>query len=156
VKRVIGIDVGLSGAIAVLGEVNKVYDMPVHEVRVNSKMRKRIDIRQLLSLLRTLYPADHVFIEKVNAMPKEGAAGAFTFGFGCGVVETCVVAAGIPYTYVTPMKWKKAMNCPKEKDAARMRASQLLPDMAEYWKLKKHDGRAEAALIALYGQQNIS
>jgi hypothetical protein len=31
------------------------------------------------------------------------------------------------------------------------RANQLLPFCTDMWPLKKHDGRAEAALIAVYG-----
>jgi hypothetical protein len=45
---------------------------------------------------------------------------------------------------------------PKAKDAARARASQLLPQAAHQWPLKKHDGRAESALIALYGARQLS
>jgi hypothetical protein len=30
-------------------------------------------------------------------------------------------------------------------------ASQIFPDCADQWALVKHDGRAEAALIAYYG-----
>jgi hypothetical protein len=44
---------------------------------------------------------------------------------------------------------------PAEKDGARARASQLLPQHAGHWPLKKHDGRAEAALIALYGWRQL-
>jgi crossover junction endodeoxyribonuclease RuvC len=49
------------------------------------------------------------------------------------------------------MKWKKSLGVPADKYAARMRASQLLPEFAHNWPLKKHDGRAEASLISLYG-----
>jgi crossover junction endodeoxyribonuclease RuvC len=52
---------------------------------------------------------------------------------------------------VRPNIWKKAIGCPKDKDMARMLASRLLPQHSDNWPLKKHDGRAEAALIALYG-----
>ena len=36
------------------------------------------------------------------------------------------------------------------KDAARAKAAELYPDIADCFKLKKHDGRAEALLIARY------
>lgn len=38
-----------------------------------------------------------------------------------------------------------------DKAAARHRASQLWPGLADSFALVKHDGRAEAALIALHG-----
>jgi hypothetical protein len=46
-----------------------------------------------------------------------------------------------------------ALRVPAEKDGARARASQLIPAGASWWPLVKHDGRAEAALIALYGSR---
>ena len=52
---------------------------------------------------------------------------------------------------VAPQKWKRALAVPADKDGARARASVLLPKHSGHWPLKKHDGRAEAALIALYG-----
>lgn len=141
----------MGGALASFSKDEKiVYDMPTFEVIVNGGKRRKIDTLKLLKILKE-DGATHVFIERVNAQPGNGAAHAFTYGFGCGVIETAVIAAGLPFTYVSPVVWKKAMSCPKDKDAARLRASQLIPDMAHNWELKKHDGRAEAALIALYG-----
>jgi crossover junction endodeoxyribonuclease RuvC len=103
-----------------------------------------------LKILKDESP-DHIYIEKVSAQFGNGAASAFTFGFVCGVIESCVVSLAIPFTYVTPQAWKKAMDCPADKDGARQRATQLLPHLAHNWTLKRQDGVAEAALIALYG-----
>lgn len=150
-KTVIGIDPGLSGAIASLSDAeNIIYDIPTFEIEKNKGKRRMIDIQKLLQILKN-DKATHAYIERVNAQPGNGIAAAFTFGFGCGIIETAVTAAGIPFTYVHPQTWKAALSCPKDKDGARMRASQLLPAMAHNWSLKKHDGRAEASLIAFYG-----
>lgn len=150
-KTIMGIDPGLSGAIASLSDAeNIIYDMPTFEITKNKSKRRMIDIPKLLDILKK-DGATHVFIERVNAQPGNGITASFTFGFGCGVIEAAVTAAGIPFTYVHPQTWKSALSCPKDKDGARMRASQLLPAMTHWWDLKKHDGRAEAALIALYG-----
>ena len=54
---------------------------------------------------------------------------------------------------VTPQLWKKAMRLVADKDAARQRAVQLFPERAEWFRRVKDDGRAEAAMIALYGWQ---
>ncbi len=155
--NIIGIDPGMGGGIAILSrdlKDNIVYDMPTLEISKNGNLRRMIDIPKLIAIIKSDdfngFP-EHVFIEKVSAQPGNGAASAFTFGFGCGVIEAVVVAIGLPFTYVTAMKWKKEMECPKDKDGARMRASQLLPNMAHNWDRKKDDGRAEAALIALWG-----
>lgn len=155
---IIGIDPGMSGAISFLSEDlkdNIVYDMPTYEITKGKSLRKRIDIPKLISILKSSdwngFP-EHVYIEQVSAQPGNGSAAAFTYGFGCGVIEACVVACGLPFTYVSAMRWKKDMSCPKDKDASRMRASQLLPSMASNWDRKKDDGRAESALIALWGR----
>jgi hypothetical protein len=41
-------------------------------------------------------------------------------------------------------------------NGARARATQLLPAAAHRWPLVKHDGRAEAALIAYYGRRQFN
>jgi hypothetical protein len=58
-------------------------------------------------------------------------------------------------TLVPPRRWKSALQVPASKDAARFRASQLLPQAAHLWPLKKHDGRAEAALLAVFGGRQL-
>lgn len=149
--KIIGIDVGINGAIAYLdtdeGEL-VIYDMPVDKRNKTS----RINVFALHRIIQDLKPVDHVWIEQVNAFGM-GATSSYNFGWGCGVVEAVIACEQIPFSYVTPQKWKKALQCPKEKDAARMRATQLLPQYAHNWDLKKHDGRAEAALIAYYGSK---
>lgn len=155
-KTILGIDPGMGGALASISDKEKIiYDMPTFQVTVNGGLRRKIDVPKLIKIIKTDAPT-HVFIEKVNAQPGNGAAHAFTYGFGCGVIEAAVVSCNVPFTYVTPVVWKKVMSCPKDKDGARLRASQLMPDMAHNWDLKKHDGRAEAALIALYGWEKTA
>lgn len=149
--NILAIDPGLSGAIASYdGTELLVYDMPKFDIVKNKKTRGRIDTTGFIKILRDEKP-DHVFVEQVGAMPKNGSGAMFAFGFGCGLLEGALAGTGIPFTYITPMKWKKAMGCPADKDGSRMRANQLLPAYAHNWDLKKHDGRAEASLLALYG-----
>ena len=150
--KVIGIDPGVTGCIAYYdgGEL-LLRDMPVHEITKNGKSRKRVDVLGIRAALVEFADAEHVFIEQVSAQFGNGAASAFTFGFGCGVIEAVVSCCGYPFTYVSPMRWKKDLTVPADKDAARMRASQLLPKWSDNWLRKKDDGRAESALIALWG-----
>jgi crossover junction endodeoxyribonuclease RuvC len=75
----------------------------------------------------------------------------FAFGKGYGIVLGVLAAHGVPVTLVAPAVWKRALGVLKAKDAARARASQLLPQCAGQWPLKKDHGKAEAALLALYG-----
>ena len=144
-----GIDPGFGGAIAAIDHQwsqVKIEDMPLFHV----KQKKHIDLQKLVDIIRAT-DAGHIIIEHVGVMPKQGIVSAFNFGTGFGMLQGIVATIGIPMTLVRPNKWKPKMQVPADKDGARMRASQLLPSSSDLWPLKKHDGRAEAALLAMYG-----
>lgn len=148
---IVGIDPGFNGAVAFLkNDELVIFDMPVFEFTKSGKNRKRLDTAGLHSIL-CMFDVSNVYIEQVNSH-RMGREGAMNFGKTCGAIEGVVVACGLPLTEVVPSVWKRDMRCPKDKDGARMRASQLFPDHSEQWRLKKHDGRAEAALIAAWGR----
>jgi len=149
----IGIDPGLHGAIAMYDlrtDALVVHDTPTHELTVNGKKRLQVDKHQLRDLLRTPEPG-RAFVEDVHSMPKQGVASSFKFGFVAGAIQQAVVDAGFELVLIPPQVWKRRFKLTADKDASRARASELLPAHAHLWPLKKHDGRAEAALIALYG-----
>ena len=149
----IGIDPGLHGAIASYFPAQNllgIVDMPTHEITVNGKKRLQIDKHLLRNLLRVT-DCSRAFVEDVHSMPKQGVASSFKFGFVAGCIQQAVVDAGFELVLVPPQVWKRRFNLTADKDAARARASELLPAHAHLWPLKKHDGRAEAALLALYG-----
>jgi crossover junction endodeoxyribonuclease RuvC len=95
---------------------------------------------------------DHIYIEKQQAMPKQGVSSTFKLGYAFGQIVTSVALFRRPYTLVTPVTWKRSMNLPRDKDAARRMAQQWFPDIASDLKRKKDEHRAEALLIALYGR----
>ena len=84
-------------------------------------------------------------------MPGQGVTSMFSFGFTYGALLQCIVSNGIVLEHIHPKAWRKVLKVRKGKDGSRMRASELMPEYAELWSLKKHHGRAEAALIAYYG-----
>jgi crossover junction endodeoxyribonuclease RuvC len=92
----------------------------------------------------------------VSTSPGQGVSSTFAFGRAYGIVIGILVALGTPMTFVSPAKWKRALGVPSVKDGARARASQLLPQASSRWPLKRHDGRAEAALLALYGLRSLT
>ena len=153
---VCGVDPGLSGAICVLDTAGwfQINDMPVHALLRGGKNKREVDAHRLAALLSGRI--GHAFIEQVGSMPGMGVSGAFVFGKTFGTIIGVLATHGVPMTLVSPVKWKKALLVPKSKDGARARASQLLPQAAGEWPLVKHDGRAEAALIALYGIQSFN
>lgn len=150
-KTILGIDPGLNGALAFMDDHELlIYDIPTLAIERNGKNKRQIDLQKLASILR-IYKIDHCYLENVNAMPGQGVSSMFQMGRGYGQIEMALAALCIPVTYVTPQKWKKSLAVPKDKDGARQRASQILPQWAHNWPLKKHADRAEAALIAYYG-----
>lgn len=146
-KTILGIDNGLLGCLSFYdGTELMCYDMPTMKV----KDRNVLDIQAIIHLIKRDFPA-HVYIEKTTPMPKVSGLTGYSMGHSEGVFEGILATLGTPYTLVRPAIWKKAMDCPADKNAARQRASQLMPQFTHNWPLKKHDGRAESALIALYG-----
>ncbi len=148
---ILGVDPGLNGALAFLdvaaGSLT-IHDMPTIEAGVRSK---RVVDESTLARLIDPAAANAAFIEKVGAMPGNGAVSMFGFGVSYGLVRGVVAANLIPVTLVPPQTWKSKLGVPASKEGARARASQLLPAFSHLWPLAKHDGRAEAALIAYYG-----
>jgi crossover junction endodeoxyribonuclease RuvC len=62
-----------------------------------------------------------------------------------------VASSFVPTEYVSPQKWKRHFGLTSDKDESRRAASRLLPKSAHLWARVKDDGRAEAALLAIYG-----
>src|SRR5207253_1693340 len=90
------------------------------------------------------------FVEDVHAMPKQGVVSSFGFGRSVGVVHGVLAALGYPSTRIAPEVWKRQMNLiGAVKDASRTRALKYFPRAP--LDLKKHDGRAEALLLARLG-----
>lgn len=150
---VIGIDPGAAGAVAILeaGKLVQVFDMPVVEVQVGGKAKRRVAPEILASELRLYNVADTVaVVEQVGAMPGQGVTSMFAFGQAYGLVLGVLAGLWIPTTTVTPTTWKKALKLNAGKDGARAKAAQLWPARAGEFKRVKDDGRAEAALLAYW------
>jgi uncharacterized protein YbjT (DUF2867 family) len=152
VTAILGIDIGVTGAIALLniaGELVDVFDMPV--LQDGPKGRRAVNAPLLAPIVFKSHAAT-AYVEYVGARPGEGAVGAFAFGRSRGVIEGVLGAAGIPCTFIAPASWKRAVGLSlASKDAARAEAIRRWPSHAECFALKKWDGRAEAALIAVAG-----
>jgi crossover junction endodeoxyribonuclease RuvC len=146
-ELIVGVDPGLSGAIALVdldGQLIDAYDMPVVDGLVSSALLATYEG------WRTTPYRFHAVIEDVHSMPRQGVASTFTFGRAVGAVEATFGVLGVPVTRVAPTKWKKAYGLGKDKGESRRRAIELWPDNARLFARVKDDGRAEAALIALW------
>jgi len=154
---IIGIDPGLSGAIAFYDTVEgavEIADMPTVEISRNGKNKREVSA-VLLSNILTRHKVEAAFLERVNAMAGQGVTSVFSFGRSSGMVEGILAAYDIPTTLVTPQAWQKAVGQRAGKDGSRERAMQLFPAQAELFQRKKDDGRSDAALIAYYGAKTL-
>lgn len=168
----LGVDPGLTGALAVLDPTTRAvefYDTPVLNIKSGNKMKKVMDLYALATILHGVTSGRDVMVtmEKVNAMPGMGANGerqsmgatsAFNFGMGFGMWQGMFVALRLPFQLVHPKTWKALMmaDCSKEKDASRLKAMQLFPEAAVGLNLKKHHGRADALLMAAFAARTYT
>lgn len=149
-RCIMGIDPGLSGAIAFLfiDEPHRVAveDMPVVDGNVSASL--------LTQKIKAFAPS-YAVIEHVHAMPKQGVSSTFNFGKAFGQVIGVGGALNIPLHFVTAAKWKRRFLLSADKEEARAKALQLFPACAASFARKKDHGRAEAALIAKYGAEEL-
>ena len=140
--RIIGVDPGVTGGIALLvdGKLHGVIDMPVFDSEASAA---------LIANHIQLAEPDLVVIEWVQPMPRNGSIASFSLGKNYGIVIGVCGALRHPLVKIRPNEWKKTMGLTgKDKKASLGLAIQLWPEHAEFFKRAKDDGRAEAALIA--------
>ena len=139
--KIIGIDPGLSGAIAIL-ENNKVLN--IFEIPVMSEGKK--NKRQLNSALLVKLIKDNisekdevsVVVEQVNAMPGQGVTSMFNFGQTFGAIKGICAALNLPIFFVRPSKWKKHFELiNSSKDSSRTKAIEMYPSLSNQLSKKR-------------------
>ena len=154
---ILGIDPGLNGALAFYDPQHdelEILDMPTLKAGTGGK--RIVDEDVLAREIDCRFDfVTHAFLESVGAMPGQGVTSMFSFGVSFGLLKGVLAANFIPRTLVRPAEWKKALRVPAAKDGARARASQLLPKHSGKWVRVKDDGRAESALLALFGSSRV-
>lgn len=154
---VIGIDIGLTGAVARAGEAPIVRDIPLTTDR-------RINGRALVHMLRDMVPSNEaamVVIEDVRPRPnpKRGTS-IVTEGSlmrSRGAIEAVVDITGWRLAVVQPQTWKRHFGLLKtEKRASLEKARMLFPGAAADLKRVKDHNRGEALLIAHYGRSVLA
>ncbi|KAF8724175.1 hypothetical protein HU200_021192 [Digitaria exilis] len=155
----IGVDPDTRGAIAVLSPdgSSQVFDNPFVNIVVSEVIRKRLDTKSIIQLLRSLDapPGTTAYIEKSSPFPTDGKLGWWSTGFSYGLWIASLVASGFSVVPVASQTWKAYFGLSRSespKDDSRQAASMLFPDKVPSLKLKKHHGRAEALLLAAYGK----
>lgn len=153
---IVGIDPGYSGAIASLdpGTRNlRVIDMPTLP---GKKGKTILDYQAMVLSLIPPSSEQHVaMVEQVSAMPGQGVSSMFRFGQCYGALQAAVHGHGYEVHYVTPSQWKKYFGLSRDKGVSRGLAKERFPRYADMFSRVKDDGRAEAALLALYALETL-
>ena len=97
--KIIGIDPGLNGAIAILenNKVVNIFDMPV--MAEGKKNKRQLNSAQLVKLIKNNIKKDEevvVVVEQVNAMPGQGVTSMFNFGQTFGAIKGVCAALELP------------------------------------------------------------
>ena len=151
---IIGIDPGLSGAIAILenNEVKKILEIPV--MSEGKKNKRQLNNAQLVNLLKDNikdFNDASVVVEQVNAMPGQGVTSMFNFGQTFGAIKGICAALGLPIYFVRPAKWKKHFDLiSSSKDASRTKVIEMYPLLSSQLSRKKDVNKSDAILIARF------
>ena len=152
--KIIGIDPGLSGAIAILenNKVINIFDIPV--MSEGKKNKRQLNSALLVSLLKENIINNEevvVVVEQVNAMPGQGVTSMFNFGQTFGAIKGICAALGLPIYFVRPSKWKKYFELiNSSKDSSRTKAIEMYPKLSEQLSKKKDVNKSDAILIARF------
>lgn len=151
---ILGIDPGLTGALALLdrqGRVELAEELPtIQRGGGKGKVRRELDPAGLAHLLRPHAASIRLaLVEAVASRPGQGVASVFSLGHSLGVIHGTLGTLGIPLHPVAPSTWKKAMGLGSDKEAARAMAARLFPSIPLH--RKADHNMAEALLLARHG-----
>ena len=151
---VVGIDPGLSGAIAILenNKVLNIFDMPV--MAEGKKNKRQLNSAQLVNIIKDSTKPDAeiaVVVEQVNAMPGQGVTSMFNFGQTFGAIKGVCAALELPIFFVRPSKWKKHFELiNSSKDSSRTKVIEMYPSLSSQLAKKKDVNKSDAILIARF------
>lgn len=160
---IIGVDPGLSGALAVICLDSMVIldliDMPTF--KTPSKSRKQgylahLDVHALSSLIDMYAPDTSMcVIEEPGSMPGQGLESTFRFGKMCGQIHGVLAGHNISVVPIRPSVWKSALGLSSDKRQSIDKAREYFPKQSGLWTLKKHNDRAEACLLTIYAMKYL-
>ena len=152
--KIVGIDPGLSGAIAILEnkKVLSLFDMPI--MAEGKKNKRQLNSAQLVNIIKeslNLNDEIAVVVEQVNAMPGQGVTSMFNFGQTFGAIKGVCAALDLPIFFVRPSKWKKYFELiNSSKDSSRTKAIEMYPSLSNQLAKKKDVNKSDAILIARF------
>ena len=176
---VVGIDNGLDGGIVAIRDGVVVLKTAMPTLATSTTKRKKVrgkmksvevvgreyDLFQIRKLLKGLINSNervYVWIERAQAMTKQGVTGMFNYGRSFGRMEGLCVGLDRPAGLVRPQEWQKVMFAGmKKENTKRMsfkKCQELWPNeswLATARSKVPHDGMTDAAMIAEYGRRQL-
>lgn len=143
----LGIDPGKNGGFAM---INKEGCVILEHSASKMTPRDIVDVFNHIHALRGFsYNTTRCFLERVHSMPKQGVKSTFSFGENFGTYIGILTAMKIPFNYVSPGTWQRAMGCLSkgDKNVTKRKAQELFPN------LRMTHAIADALLIAEYGRR---
>jgi Holliday junction resolvasome RuvABC endonuclease subunit len=152
--KILGVDPGIRGALALIEidedagpHVIAAVDIPT----IGSKAKERVNVHAVQEWILQHGP-HFAFIERGQALPRQGASSGFKFGRSVGALETTIALCAVPLEIIEPSMWKRALRLKgKDKEGSRQRALEMFPHAQHLLARKMDHQRAEAMLIACYG-----
>jgi crossover junction endodeoxyribonuclease RuvC len=166
--RIAGIDPGLKGGLALLGDdVAEAVPMPT----LAAGKTREIDCAEVMAWLFLAEP-DLVILERVHAMPAsytdsqgktvktQGITSTFNFGMGYGMVRGVLHSLAIPHKLILPRRWKDLVlqGLPHDKTGAIQFTQNNYPsiDLQPGRCRTPQDGLADAVCLAHFGVQQYA
>ena len=159
-QAIVGIDIGLKGAIVVLctDKTIMVFDTPLltkDDGGDKYNIKRMAEIAQIIKKENPI-----VFIEKAITLPKGFSIKVATSLAYCeGMMEALMTSFDIQYRLIHPKTWQKVFGIKKTetettKDQSMKLAKELFPSVSlETPRGRQLDGRADALLIAEAGKR---
>jgi hypothetical protein len=137
--NIVSIDPGFTGAMAYI--INNEVGF------LNLDKDPTVIVENFINLLNK-GKIDICYIEKTgNYVPGNSGPAAVAFARHCGALDIIPYALGIPAIYVTPQRWMKTFNPPKDKKARKNYLWNQAKTRFPNTKIPKYSGDAFALLI---------
>lgn len=168
---IVGIDPGVSGAIATIGADGsaRVVPVPTVKVKVGKKLRRRYDLHALRAHLRQIKEVSalhnltlRLFLERAQPRPTDTGITAFSIGETFGLLRGILWTMAIEHRLVRPQEWQREIFGGKVEDTKRasVEAARRIFPRVSLLRTDKcttpHDGFADALCIAEYGRRFLA
>jgi hypothetical protein len=156
-KLYIGVDIGLTGGVAVLcDEELMLFPMPTIAKKKGGHI---YDTKSICSLIKGQSHIAYMAIEKAGLSPQNGKKAIQSLAYCEGIFDGIASTLGIPFEIVNPIHWQHLIlgRFPKgESKSTALRVAQRRFPSADFKRTerckKADDGLVDAALIALYAR----